>query len=104
MISISPWNLIDCDTGHPFILIISTVTITPVAVRLAGELSLPVFTTQVCRGWDSNTQPSTCEVNAITDCATAAECEDEPNATVSNCAWDFNYKSMSHFKKLEVNF
>ena len=33
-----------------------SVTLTPIAERLAVELSLPVFTTQVCRGWDSNTQ------------------------------------------------
>ena len=31
------------------------VTLTPIAERLAVELSLPVFTTSVCRGWDSNT-------------------------------------------------
>ena len=33
------------------------VTITPIAERLTVELLLPVFTTQVCRDWDSNTQP-----------------------------------------------
>ena len=48
------------------------VTLTPIAGRLAVELSLPVFTTYVCRGWDSNTQPSACGVNALTHCATAA--------------------------------
>ena len=36
------------------------VTFTPIAERLAVELSLPVFTTYVCRGWDSNNQPSAC--------------------------------------------
>ena len=30
------------------------------------ELSLPVFTTKICRGWVSNTQPSVCETNALT--------------------------------------
>ena len=30
------------------------VTLTPVAERLAVKLSLPDFTTWVCRGWDSN--------------------------------------------------
>ena len=30
----------------------------PIAERLAMELSLTVFTTWVCRGWDSNNQPS----------------------------------------------
>ena len=33
------------------------MTLTPIAERLAVELSLPVFTTLVRRGWDSNTQP-----------------------------------------------
>ena len=42
------------------------VTLTPNAERLAVELSLPVFTSWVCRGWDSNTQPSACEANALT--------------------------------------
>ena len=32
------------------------VTLTPIAV----QLSLPVFTTWVCRGWDSNSKPSAC--------------------------------------------
>ena len=43
-----------------------------IAERLAVELSQPVFTTWVCRGWDSITQPSACEVNALTDWITAA--------------------------------
>ena len=37
------------------------VTHTPIAKRLAVELSIPVFTASVCRGWDSNTQPFACE-------------------------------------------
>ena len=41
------------------------VTLTSIAERLAEELSLPVFTTSVCRGWDSNAKPSECEANAI---------------------------------------
>ena len=36
------------------------MTLTPIAERLAVELSQPVFTTKVCRGLDSKTQPSTC--------------------------------------------
>ena len=44
------------------------MTLTPVAERLAVELSLPVWTTWVCRGWEL----SACEANALTDCATAA--------------------------------
>ena len=53
-----------CDMGHPFIMVISE--------RLAMELSLPVFTTYVCHGWDSNTQPSAFGANALTICATTA--------------------------------
>ena len=41
------------------------VTLTPVAERLAVELSLPVLTSKVCRRWDSNIQPSACETNAL---------------------------------------
>ena len=48
------------------------VTLTPVAERLAVEMSLSVFTSWACGGWDSNTQPSTCDANALTDCANAA--------------------------------
>ena len=36
------------------------VTLTPIADRLAVELSLPVFTTKICCSWDLNTQPSAC--------------------------------------------
>ena len=32
--------------------------LTPFVERLAVEMSLPVFTTCVCRSWDSFTQPS----------------------------------------------
>ena len=42
------------------------------AYRLAMELSLPVFMTKICRGWDSNTQPPACYANTLTHCATAA--------------------------------
>ena len=48
------------------------VTLTPIAELLAVELSLPVFTTKVYRGWDSNTQPSACVANTLTHCTTAA--------------------------------
>ena len=37
------------------------VTVTPIA-----KPSLPVFTTYVCRSWDSNTQPSACSVYRCT--------------------------------------
>ena len=42
------------------------MTLTPVAERLVVELSLPVFTTYVCRECDSNIQPSACGANALT--------------------------------------
>ena len=45
------------------------VTLAPISERLAVELSLSVFTTKVCHGWDSNTQHSACEANALTHCA-----------------------------------
>ena len=48
------------------------MTLTPIAEHLAVELSQPVFTTYVCRGWDLNTQPSSCKANALTHCAIAA--------------------------------
>ena len=62
------WYGISIYNGHLWGL----VTLTPIVERLAIELSLPVFTTSVRRGWDSNTQPSTCEANSLTHCATAA--------------------------------
>ena len=48
------------------------VTLAPIAERIAVEMSLPVFTTLVCHGLDSNTQPSAIEPNALTHCATDA--------------------------------
>ena len=39
--------------------------------RLAVKLSLPVLRTLICRNWDSNTQPSACEVNSLTNCTTS---------------------------------
>ena len=61
----------NCDTGYSVYNghIREPVTLTPSADRLAVELSLPVFTTYVCRGLDSNTQ------HALTYYATAAVIE-----------------------------
>ena len=54
-----------CDTGHPFIMVISKDPWhTPIAELLAVGLSIPVFTTKVCRGWYSNIQPSACGATA----------------------------------------
>ena len=62
-----------CHTRHPFIMIISEdpwhYNLLP---RVGMELPLPVFTTLVCRGWDSNTKTSVCEANTPTHCTTAA--------------------------------
>ena len=41
------------------------MTLTPISERLAVELSQPVLTTWVCRGWDSNTQSYACGANAL---------------------------------------
>ena len=54
--------------GH----LLGPVTLTPIAERIAVELSQPVFTTKVHRGWDSNTKHSTCEAKALTHDATNA--------------------------------
>ena len=62
------WHRASVYNGH----VRGPVTLTPIADRLAVELSLPVFTTYVCRRWDSNTQPSACEASTLTHCATAA--------------------------------
>ena len=48
------------------------VTLTLNAERLAVEPALPVVKTKVCRGWDSNTQPSACVANALNQFAIAA--------------------------------
>ena len=48
------------------------VTLTSNAKYLAVELSLPVLTIKVCRSLDSNTQPSACGENALSDIATIA--------------------------------
>ena len=57
------------------------MTLIPLAERLAVDPSLPVFTTYVGRGWDSNTQLSACGVShsrgryqiAINCCATVVK-------------------------------
>ena len=59
------WNGASVYNGH----LRGRVTLTPNAERLADERSLPVLTTSVCSSWDSNTQPSAFEGNALTDCA-----------------------------------
>ena len=45
------------------------VTLTPIADPLAVkvELSQSVLTAKTSRGWDLNTQPSICGVNALND-------------------------------------
>ena len=53
------------------------MTLTPNAQRLAVELSLPVLKTWICRGWNSNTQPSACGSNAQTTTPPPRYCMDE---------------------------
>ena len=60
------WHGASLYNGH----IREHVTLTPIAEPLAVELPLPIFTTYVCHGWDSNTQLSACGAHALTDCAT----------------------------------
>ena len=60
-----------CDTRHPFIIVISE----DLWHTCCWAFSSGAVTTKVCRGWDSNTQPSSCEVNALAHCATAAVAE-----------------------------
>ena len=63
------------DTGHPFIMIIilrGPATLKPIPERLEVEISILVFTSEICGGWDSNTQTTACGPNALTHCATDA--------------------------------
>ena len=69
------WNGASVQNGY----LRGPVTLTLIAEGLAVELSLPVFATYVCRGWDSNTQPSACGANALTHCATTAAISFEKN-------------------------
>ena len=57
------WHRTSVYNGH----LRGLVTLTPVAEHLAVELSL----TYGCRDRDSNTQPSPCRANTVTDYATA---------------------------------
>ena len=46
--------------------------------HLRGPVTrIPVFTTKICRGWDSNTQPSACKAYALTNSATTAATKKE---------------------------
>ena len=63
-----------CDTGHLFIMVISedlwhSHLLPSILQRCCRYL---YFMTKVCPGWDSNTHLSNCEMNALTDCPTAA--------------------------------
>ena len=68
-----------CDTGHPFIMVISE---DPWHSHVMSS-ACPVLTIQVWRGWDSKPLSSACEKNASTHCATVAA----------------NYKEMNLFLK-----
>ena len=43
------------------------IALMPIVEHLAVELSLPVLATSECPSWDSNTQPSACGTNALSD-------------------------------------
>ena len=60
-----------CDTGHPLIMVISEEHCTCCREFGSGAVTT-CFYNYTCRGLDTNTQPSTCEENTLTDCATAA--------------------------------
>ena len=45
--------------------LLGPVTLTPIAESWAVELLPSIFTTKVCRGWDSNIQSSACRTNAL---------------------------------------
>ena len=82
------------------------VTLTPIADRLAVELSLhvPVYTTQVFRGWDSNTKPSACEANALVYCANAAghKTINKLWNTTRDCRVIINSTVVVHHKKKRI--
>ena len=61
-----------CDMGHPFTIRSSPRTrdIHACCQALAVELQLPLFT--YCHDQCLNIRPSACDVNALTNCATAA--------------------------------
>ena len=61
-----------CDTGYPCMYHLQgTMTLTPVAVRLAMGLSLRVITGYICHGSDRNSQPSARDSNALIKCTSA---------------------------------
>ena len=63
------WHRTSVYNGH----LRGPVSLTLNAKHIAVKLSLPVLTTWVCRGRDSNTQPSACRANALTHCPIAVE-------------------------------
>ena len=100
-----------CDTGHPFLMVISDDPwhSHPNAERFTVELSLPVLTTWVCRSWDSNTSTSSGGANVFIHCATAAVVTKEAvvcyietmyTANMSEGVWD----SSSYYAIVKCNF
>ena len=66
-----------CVTTHLFIMVIREILWnSQILTRVfAVNLSLLVFTTKICRGWDSNSQPSTYSASSITKGAITAAIE-----------------------------
>ena len=60
-----------CDTGHPFIMVISEDPwhSHPIPSVWQWSCHYLFLKTWICRGWDLNAQPSTCRANAVTHCA-----------------------------------
>ena len=58
-----------CDTGHLFMIVISD---DPWHSHLLLSVLQSRYHYLFLCGWDSNTQPSVCKVNALTDCVIAA--------------------------------
>ena len=63
-----------CDTGHKFHLYWSSPRTrdTPTLCRAFGSGVVTTCFNDLCRGWDSNTQPSACGVKALNHCAITA--------------------------------
>ena len=66
------WHTYYDTLKHPFIIVISVDPWHSQLLPSVWQLSLPIFTTKVCRGWDSNTQHFAYEANSLTHCATPA--------------------------------
>ena len=76
LIAIERWGFLACYTycvtGHPFIMVISEDPWHSHLLPSVWQCSCFYLFLHFCCGWYSNSQPSCCGANALTDCATAA--------------------------------